>query len=156
MTTRPATMFLRMALRRAARDRRRPEIARRVDGYHAVHRGGPRGRQGADDRRFRALTVAVDGAEKPQFVLDEKAAELHPRVPLSLQIRHRRGRLRPLVAGVLIDRQTAALNEAEHRTLEDVAAALGDDVDNAARDTAVIGRQTARLDLDFLNEVVVQ
>ena len=56
----------------------------------------------------------------------------------------------------IVGRQEAAFGEPEERAAKGVAAALRDDVDDAARHPAVLGRQAAGLDLDFLNEVEVQ
>ncbi len=91
------------------------------------------------------LAVAA-GDEEPQLVLQEKAAErrLVDRVDLVVAARGLRGLGRPLVAGERV---------AEGR-VELVAARLRQGVDDAAGETAVLGRDRRRLGRRFLDRVL--
>ncbi len=97
---------------------------------------------------------AVVGAEKPEAVLHDVAAEVEPVVETVVA---RREREQVRVLGMLVvglERVVVVVDEGV--AVEVVAAGLRDDVDDAARRAAVLGLVAAGLDLELLDELVVE
>ncbi len=124
------------------------QVAVRV-GVGGVARFGPGG-HGAVDR----VLHAVVGAKKPEAVFDGIAAEGKAVVETGVA-RHERVEVRVfrmLVRGL----EPVGVVVGEGVAVEFVAARLGDDVDDPAGGTPVLGLIAAGLDLELLDELVVE
>ena len=126
----------------------RAQVAVRI-GVRRSPRLGPVG-----DGPFDRVLHAVVGAEKPQAVLHDVAAEVEAIVETVVA---RREREQVRVLGMLVvglERVVVVVDEGV--AVEVVAAGLRDDVDDAAGGAAVLGLVTAGLDLELLDELVVE
>ena len=127
-----------------------------VHGITDIEGGAAGGGERPDDRRIAVLVHPVVGAEEPQPVLDEKSAELgaaSARLDTSTTCVVQAGRWSRVLSSACSAPPSAKPNS---EPLNVLLPALGDDVDDAAGHAAVLGRQAARLDFDFLDEVEVE
>ncbi len=105
------------------------------------------------DRLLRRVLDAVVGAEEPEMVLQDVAAEGGAEVELVEPLERPEVRL-VLVLVVRLQRVVVVIDE--RLAVVVVAAGLRDDVDDAAGRAAVLGLVPARLDVELLDELVVE
>jgi len=139
----------------------RVQIARQGASCRAADRNGA-GRAAKNDQRgvdTRAGVLLADAGHtrrRTTGVLDEEAADVRTVFIPAADVHNRRGSRRKACSSRILREEAATFVVAEDVAVELVRTALGDGVDRAARQTAVLGRQTTGHDFNFLYEVRIE